>query len=124
MNESSQWPHVTRHIPGVDDGNGANPGALPVRDWPGVSGLSVKLIIRLQFCRGQAILKAEDLQMRRQLHGHLTYFFPLGASRMGVASLQFSHLTTCCSLLLEMSIRELQTLQATSFPVADATTVA
>lgn len=41
-NVSEQWPHVTRHIPGNDDTGG-------------VTGLGAKLIIRLQFGRGQAI---------------------------------------------------------------------
>jgi hypothetical protein len=119
-NESSQWPQVTLHIPGVDAGRGLGP--LLDRDAsppPRVSLVSERLMTLLQFCLGQAILRAEALQMRRQLHGHRTYFFPFGASLMGVASLQLSHLTTCCSFLLEMSMRELQTLQATSVPDAE-----
>ena len=45
---------------------------------------------------GQAILWLLLLQMRRQLHGHRTYFRPGGAFLMGVASLHCGHLTTCC----------------------------
>lgn len=52
----------------------------------GVTGLGAKLIIRLQLGLGQAILCEELLQIRRQLQGHLTYFFPAGAFRIGVAS--------------------------------------
>lgn len=54
----------------------------------GVTGLGAKLIIRLQFGRGQAIRCDELLQINRQLHGQRTYFLPGGALRMGVASLQ------------------------------------
>lgn len=61
---------MTRHIPGMD-GTG------------GVTGLGAKLIMRLQFGRGQAILCEELLQIRRQLHGHLTYFLPGGAFLIG-----------------------------------------
>lgn len=77
--------------------------------------------MRLQFCRGHAMRCADPLQMSRQLQGHLTYFLPCGGSRIGVASLQLSHLTTCWSFLLAMSILDPQTLQATSGPDADAT---
>lgn len=69
-NVSEQWPQVTRHIPGIE-GTG------------GVTGLGAKLIIRLQFGRGHAILWDEFLQISRQLHGHRTYFLPGGAFRMG-----------------------------------------
>lgn len=69
-NVSEQWPHVTRHIPGNEDTGG-------------VTGLGAKLIIRLQFGRGQAIRCDELLQMSKQLHGHRTYFLPGGAFRMG-----------------------------------------
>lgn len=67
---SEQCPHVTRHIPGID-GTG------------GVTGLGAKLIIRLQFGRGHAILCDEFLHISKQLHGHLTYFLPGGAFRIG-----------------------------------------
>ena len=53
---------------------------------------------------GQAILWLVFLHMRRQLHGQRTYLRPGGALRMGVASLQLVHLTTCWSRLPEMSI--------------------
>lgn len=69
-NVSEQWPHVTRHIPGNDDTGG-------------VTGLGAKFMIRLQFGRGHAILCDELLQIRRQLHGHRTYFLPGGAFRIG-----------------------------------------
>lgn len=69
-NVSEQWPHVTRHIPGNDDTGG-------------VTGLGAKLMIRLQFGRGQAIRCDELLQISRQLHGHRTYFLPGGAFRIG-----------------------------------------
>jgi len=49
----------------------------------GVTGLGARLIIRLQFGRGQAILCDELLQISKQLHGHLTYFLPGGAFRIG-----------------------------------------
>lgn len=110
-NVSAQWAHVTLHIPGTEETGG-------------VTGLGAKLIIRLQFGRGQAIRCDELLQMSKQLHGHLTYFLPGGAFRMGykylyylnfismkiilmmltVASLHWLHLTTCCSLFCVMSI--------------------
>lgn len=53
-----------------------------------------------QFCRGQAIRFDDTLQIRRQLHGHRTNFFPVGADLMGVASLQDPQRTTCCIVLL------------------------
>lgn len=49
----------------------------------GVTGDGAKLIIRLQFGRGHATRCDELLQINRQLHGHLTYFFPAGALRIG-----------------------------------------
>lgn len=67
---SWQWAHVTLHIPGAV-GTG------------GVTGLGAKLIMRLQFGLGQAILCDELLQIKRQLQGHLTYFLPGGAFRIG-----------------------------------------
>lgn len=67
---SEQWPQVTRHIPGIV-GTG------------GVTGLGAKFIIRLQFGRGHAIRCDNDLQIKRQLHGQRTYFFPAGALRIG-----------------------------------------
>ena len=36
-----------------------------------------------QFCLGQAILTAEARQISKQLHGHLTYFFPGGGALIG-----------------------------------------
>lgn len=69
-NVSLQWPHVTRHIPGMD-GTG------------GVTGLGAKFIILLQFGRGHAIRCDELLHIRRQLQGQRTYFFPGGAFRIG-----------------------------------------
>ncbi len=53
------------------------------------------------------------LHMRRQLHGHLTYFLPWGAFLMGVASPQKLHFTTCWSRLPEMSMFVWQTRQVT-----------
>lgn len=64
---------MTRHIPGNDETGG-------------VTGLGAKLIIRLQFGRGQAIRCDELLQIRRQLQGQRTYFLPGGALRMGYNS--------------------------------------
>lgn len=61
---------MTRHIPGNDDTGG-------------VTGLGAKLIIRLQFGRGQAIRWDELLQISKQLHGQRTYFLPGGAFRIG-----------------------------------------
>lgn len=49
----------------------------------GVMGLGARLIIRLQFGRGQAIRCDELLHMSRQLQGHRTYFLPGGAFRIG-----------------------------------------
>jgi hypothetical protein len=49
----------------------------------GVTGDGARLIIRLQFGRGQATRCDELLQISRQLQGHLTYFFPGGAFLMG-----------------------------------------
>lgn len=67
---SWQCAQATRHIPGrVGTG--------------GVTGLGARLIIRLQLGRGHAILCDELLQISKQLHGHLTYFFPGGALRIG-----------------------------------------
>lgn len=45
-----------------------------------------KTIIFLQESRGQEILCAVDLQMSRQLHGHLIYFWPGGAALIGYIS--------------------------------------
>ena len=50
----------------------------------------------LQFKRGQEILTLFFLQIRRQLQGHRTYFFPGGAFLIGVASLQQRHFATKC----------------------------
>lgn len=99
-NVSWQWPHVTRHIPGI----GSNGG---------VTGLGAKLMMRLQLGRGQATRWDELLQMSKQLHGHRTYFFPAGAFRIGVASLHCKHFTTCCSFFQEMSISAWQTRHVT-----------
>lgn len=49
---------------------------------------STSVITRRQFGRGQAIRFDETLQIKRQLHGQRTYFFPGGAARIGVTSLQ------------------------------------
>lgn len=70
-------------------------------------------MIRLQVVRGHAIRCDEVLQINRQLQGHLTYFLPGGAFRMGVASWQRGHLTTCWSRLLVMSIIPWHTRQVT-----------
>jgi hypothetical protein len=51
-------------------------------------------IVRLQLSRGQMTRLAVSEQVRRQLHGHRTYFLPGGGGAMGVASLQLEHLTT------------------------------
>jgi hypothetical protein len=112
-------------MPGVDETSGAaRPGRESEAAWAGESGPSARLMILLQFCRGHAILSADPLQMRRQLHGHRTYFLPGGGSRIGVASLQLSHLTTCWSFLVAMSIFDAHTLHATSGPDGVATAVA
>lgn len=71
--------------------------------WAGCSsGISItgpRVMMRLQFGLGQPIFRDVSLQIRRQLHWHLTYFFPEGGFLIGVASLQTVHLTTCwCSL--------------------------
>jgi hypothetical protein len=55
----------------------------------------------------------EFLQMSKQLQGQRTYFLPAGAFLMGVASLQVLHLTTCWSLLPEMSMVFWQTRHVT-----------
>lgn len=49
----------------------------------GVTGDGARLMMRLQFGRGQATRCEELLQINRQLHGHRTYFFPGGAFLMG-----------------------------------------
>lgn len=69
-NVSWQKPHVTLHIPGIV-GTG------------GVTGEGARLMMRLQFGRGQATRCEEDLQINRQLQGHRTYFLPGGAFLMG-----------------------------------------
>lgn len=99
-NVSLQWPQVTLHIPGTV-GMG------------GVTGLGARLMIRLQVVRGHAIRCDEVLQISRQLHGQRTYFLPGGALRMGVASMQRGHLTTCWSRLFVMSIIPWHTRQVT-----------
>lgn len=125
-NVSWQWAHPTLHMPGID-----NTG--------GVMGLGARLMIRLQLGLGQAMRCEELLHISKQLHGHRTYFFPGGAFRIGcmrkivdvnlvpcisidktknmykhtVASLHWQHLTTCWSLLPEISIIAWQTLQVT-----------
>ena len=60
-----------------------------------VVGAGIKLITLLQLTRGQMILCDVILQIKRQLHGHLTYFFIGGAGRIGVASPHAWHLITC-----------------------------
>lgn len=76
-NVSKQWPQFTLHIPGID-GTG------------GVTGLGARLMILLQLGLGQAILWEELLQMSKQLHGHLTYFFPGGAFLIGYKEIVIS----------------------------------
>lgn len=81
---SWQWPQAIRHIPGVFGLLAKDPCPLPPTRlrfkslWP-----SARFMIRLQLDRGQAIRRAEDLQTKRQLHGHRMYFFPDGASLIG-----------------------------------------
>ena len=93
MNESEQWPHITRHIPGedavADDAGGWSPPALkllPSRNKEesafGSFCLFV-LMILLQLALGQAIRPAVALHTNKQLQGHRTYFFPVGGSRIG-----------------------------------------
>lgn len=50
--------------------------------------LGAKLMIRWQLALGHPIRWDDILQISRQLHGQRTYFLPLGACRIGVASLQ------------------------------------
>ena len=90
---SWQWAQTTLHIPGT----------LGTGFWGGPDG--ARLITLLQFCLGHAILTLVFLQIKRQLQGHLTYFRPGGAFRIGVASPHDVHLTTCCSLFPEISIK-------------------
>lgn len=66
---------MTRHIPGNDVTGG-------------VTGLGDKLIIRLQFGRGQAIRCDELLHMSKQLQGQRTYFLPGGAFLIGFLELR------------------------------------
>lgn len=82
MKASEQWTQITRDMPGV-------------KLVGGVMGEGARLMMRLQFTRGHAMRIDELLQMRRQLHGQRTYFFPAGAFLTGVASLQCTHFTTC-----------------------------
>lgn len=67
--------------------------------WAGCSSemsiMGPRLIMRRQLGLGHPIRRDVSLQMRRQLQGHLTYFFPVGGVLIGVASLQTVHLTTC-----------------------------
>ena len=70
MKVSLQCAQVTLHMPGTFGKDG-------------FAGEGDKLIMRLQFGLGQAILCDELLQMRRQLQGHRTYFFPGGAFLIG-----------------------------------------
>lgn len=69
-NVSWQWAQQTLHIPGMESTGG-------------VTGLGARLIILLQFGLGQAMRCDELLHIKRQLHGHLTYFLPGGAFRIG-----------------------------------------
>lgn len=80
-NVSLQCAQVTRLVPG---------GRMVTETLTGP-----RLMIRLQFGRGQAIRCEEALHIKRQLQGHRTYFLPGGAAFMGVASLHTLHLTTC-----------------------------
>ena len=93
INDSEQWPHITRHMPGdvwdICDTEAfpAAPGTRPILPVelcpPSESPVSVRLMTRLQFCRGQAIRPAAALHINKQLQGHRTYFFPGGGSRIG-----------------------------------------
>lgn len=67
---SWQWAQMTLHMPGKV-GTG------------GVTGDGAKLMILLQSGRGQAMRWEDDLQIRRQLQGQRTYFFPGGAFLIG-----------------------------------------
>lgn len=74
-NVSPQWPQFTLHIPGT--------GEMSL-----VAGLFLdvglyKTIILWHDWRGHEILCAVDLQMSKQLQGHLMYFWPGGGSLMG-----------------------------------------
>jgi len=69
-NVSWQCAQVTRHIPGTEG-----------TDWLAVLG--DKFMILLQVGRGQAMRCEVALQISKQLQGHLTYFFPGGALRIG-----------------------------------------
>lgn len=87
---SWQCPQVTLNMPGID-GTG------------GVTGLGAKLIILLQLGLGQAILCEELLHINKQLHGHLTYFLPGGALRIGCSKQIKEHksLITTYNLIYE-----------------------
>ena len=65
-----QWPHVTLHMPG-------EVGAV------GLGGAGVRLMMRLQVLRGQAMRCDRFLHINKQLQGHRTYFLPPGAFLMG-----------------------------------------
>lgn len=85
--------------------------------WCCGSGLSLpmwtgpRLMMRLQYGLGQAILCDVTLQISRQLQGQRTYFFPTGAFFIGVASLQMLHFTTCWCVLPSTDMALWQTRQ-------------
>lgn len=56
---------------------------MPGIETGGVTGDGARLIMRLQFGLGHATLWEELLQINKQLQGHLTYFLPGGALRIG-----------------------------------------
>lgn len=114
-----QCPHTTL----VPSGWIGNAG------WAGCSSeISItgpRLIIRLQLGLGHPIRRDVSLQMRRQLQGHLTYFFPVGGFLIGVASLQTVHLTTCWWSLPSKLISDWHTRQfITGIPLASGLAMA
>lgn len=65
---------MTRHIPGT--------GEMSEAFGVSLAG-EYKTIIFLHSTLGQDILWAVDLQISKQLHGHLMYFWPGGGLRIG-----------------------------------------
>ena len=101
MTVGTSYPAHTRHI-GQRRGHRGRGRQVddPLAVWPKVRQFGNFLFLLQDSCDscylGQAILWLLLLQMSRQLQGHRTYFLPGGAFLMGVASLHWGHLTTCC----------------------------
>lgn len=114
-----QCPHTTL----VPSGCTGNAGWAGCSSETSITG--PRLIMRLQLGLGHPIRRDVSLQMRRQLQGHLTYFFPAGGFLIGVASLQTVHLTTCWWSLPSKLMRDWHTRQfMTGIPLASGLTMA